>query len=476
MERRPIRILYIDDDQAGSRLAQKRLVRAGYEVDIANDGETGLRMYQQGRYDLVAVDHQLPVYNGLEVIRQLTTLDHPPPIIMVTGSGDEQTAVEAMKMGASDYVTKDMDGGYLDLLPVVIEQALRQQALRAERQSAIEALIRRNQNLALLQRASQTVTATLDLNQVIEQLLRVVVELVQADGGSVWLWSSEKEGRLDCLSILRQSNIQEPASAGLAFSEELIGWVAKQGRPLLVNDVQNDARFPSQSDLSVGAPITNVIAVPIQFREVTKGALMVSNKKEGNFDENDLFLTQTLASNAAIAIENARLFTDVQRLSIIDDLTGLYSRRHFLTLADHEFQRAIRSGHDFVALMIDIDHFKQINDKYGHLAGDKVLKMLAEGLRTSLRSMDIIGRYGGEEFVILLPETNLSTAKHIADRMRTHIENSSYETEQGTITITISVGLAAYSSNSKDLESMLTHADKALYISKAAGRNRVSSD
>jgi len=139
-ESKPVRILYMEDDSGLARLFQKKLERAGYVVDIARDGEEGLVMYNAGTYDVVATDQAMPVHNGLEVIRLLASQGPLPPTIMVTGTGSEQIAVEAMKLGASDYIVKDVDGGYLDLLPAVIERVLQQQRLLEEKQQAEEAL------------------------------------------------------------------------------------------------------------------------------------------------------------------------------------------------------------------------------------------------------------------------------------------------------------------------------------------------
>ncbi len=139
-ESKPIRILYMEDDPGIARLFEKKLKRAGYVVDLARDGEEGLNMYNAGSYDVIAVDHNLPVYDGLEVIRTLAFRGQLPPTIMITGTGNEQIAVEAMKLGAGDYVVKDVEGRFLELLPTVIEQVLRQQQLAEAKQRAEEAL------------------------------------------------------------------------------------------------------------------------------------------------------------------------------------------------------------------------------------------------------------------------------------------------------------------------------------------------
>lgn len=132
----PVRILYMEDDPGLARLVQKHLERAGYLTDIAPDGEAGLAMYDEGSYDLVAVDHSMPAREGLDVIRVLASRGPLPPIIMITGNGNEQIAVEAMKLGARDYVVKDVEGGYLALLPSVVERVLHQQRLLEEKQQS----------------------------------------------------------------------------------------------------------------------------------------------------------------------------------------------------------------------------------------------------------------------------------------------------------------------------------------------------
>ena len=145
-----IRILYMEDDPGLARLFQTRLQREGYVVDLARDGQEGLDMYAQMSYDVVAVDQVMPVYEGLEVIRRMACQGPLPPTIMVTGSGNERTAVEAMKLGARDYVVKDVDGGYLELLPTVIERALAQERLEAQARRAEEALRESEERLKIL--------------------------------------------------------------------------------------------------------------------------------------------------------------------------------------------------------------------------------------------------------------------------------------------------------------------------------------
>ena len=164
---------------------------------------------------------------------------------------------------------------------------------------------------------------------------------------------------------------------------------------------------------------------------------------------------------------------EVQRLAITDSVTGLYTRRHFASRGENEFQRACRYRHSLCAMMLDIDHFKQVNDTCGHAVGDQVLQHVAEHCRRELRETDVVGRYGGDEIVILLPESDPDAAAQVAERLRERIARQPLNTTAGPVTITISVGIAALDDKNLTLDTLLVRADQALYDAKEGGRNRV---
>jgi diguanylate cyclase (GGDEF)-like protein len=174
----------------------------------------------------------------------------------------------------------------------------------------------------------------------------------------------------------------------------------------------------------------------------------------------------------AIAVENARLFREIQQLAITDSLTGLYNRRHFFELGRREIARARRYHRELAMLMLDIDHFKYVNDTYGHAAGDLVLRTVATRCRESLREIDLIGRYGGEEFVFLLPETSLDGGRFVAEQLKQRV-SLPVEVEDFAVTITASIGVVELAAHPGDLEHMIECADRALYEAKKSGRNRV---
>ena len=190
-------------------------------------------------------------------------------------------------------------------------------------------------------------------------------------------------------------------------------------------------------------------------------------------NNDDLELAQSFTAQAAVAIENARLYAETQRLAILDDLTGLYNRRGLFELGQREFERATRFKHPLAALFLDIDHFKLFNDRYSYAVGDQVLVLFANCVRANLRNFDLIGRYGGEEFVVLLPEADLPSASEVAERVRRSVETLQVKTELGETNITVSIGVYLKTADIPDLEALVDRAGQAVHEAKNLGRNRV---
>lgn len=192
------------------------------------------------------------------------------------------------------------------------------------------------------------------------------------------------------------------------------------------------------------------------------------------FREGDLPALSLFARQVAAALQNARLLEEVRRLAVTDDLTGLYNRRYFFEQAEREFRRAQRSHQPLSALILDVDYFKQVNDQYGHLVGDAVLRAVGQRLKKALRETDLLGRYGGEEFSVLLPETDLESAREVAERLQACIAGEPIPTEAGPLSVQISIGVAALDGRTPNLQTLIKRADQAMYRAKDGGRNRIS--
>lgn len=357
----PIHILYVEDDVGLARLFQKRLERAGYAVDLVYDGEAGLAQINQVDYDVVALDYKLPGHDGLEIMQKLVNSPHPP-IIMITGTGNELTAVEAMKLGASDYIVKDPDGAYLELMPSTIQQVLLHQQLELERAQAVAALQKRNKKLALLNEAGQALTSIFDLEQIMVRLLKALLDLTDAAGSSVWLRNLPHSDILECRAVFHYQGIPPLLGIQLKVGEGIAGWVAQNNEPATVPDVAADPRFAQKIDHNTGFHTHSLIAVPLRLGDESIGVIEVVNKREGQFDTDDLAFTQTLAASASIAIHNANLVEALRQQTL-----DLEARKNeldaFAHTVAHDLQNPLSLISGYAEVLVETDFVLTADEK-----------------------------------------------------------------------------------------------------------------
>lgn len=254
----------------------------------------------------------------------------------------------------------------------------------------------------------------------------------------------------------------------IPLGQGVTGRVAVTGQPWRIPDV---TREPAYLGLSPG--MHSELCVPIKIGERVIGVINAESRHLDAFSAADERLMTTFAGQLATAIEKIRLFDQVQQLAITDSLTGVSNRRHFFDLAKREFDRARRYRHSLCAIMLDIDRFKRVNDSYGHATGDEVLREVAKCCQRKLREVDLLARYGGDEFAILLPETGLASARLVADRLHQEIAQVVVHTGTASVSITASLGIGPLDDECADMDRLLQRADQALYAAKHAGRNCV---
>ena len=254
-------------------------------------------------------------------------------------------------------------------------------------------------------------------------------------------------------------------------AEPVLAEVVSERRTVIVADTKRDGRI----DRCVGeAPLASCLALPLICQDRVAGLLMLESERIAAYAQAEADIAATFAGQVGSAIENARLFGEVQRLARIDELTGLLNRRHFFERAEQELARAKRYKRPLSAILLDVDHFKRVNDNHGHAVGDEVLRVVARRCRETVRSVDILGRYGGEEFVILVPDTSeAGTGEVLAERLRACIAQEPIASSGEAIAVTISLGVAGLRPDTDDLAKLLDRADTALYAAKEAGRNCV---
>jgi diguanylate cyclase (GGDEF)-like protein len=214
------------------------------------------------------------------------------------------------------------------------------------------------------------------------------------------------------------------------------------------------------------------MCVPLIFFGEKLGVLMLESASPNNFTQEDVPPLESVADICAGAIQNAHYFEKAQQLAYIDGLTGIYNRRYFEMQIATEIERASRYDGRLAIIMIDIDHFKRLNDEFGHLLGDEVLRQVSEVFGQQLRKVDVVCRYGGEEFCILVPQTSGGNAMEVAEKLRRMVET--YRFPGVPVKVSISAGVAEFPTHGRSRDELVAAADAALYASKEAGRNRVS--
>src|ERR1700756_3212276 len=312
----------------------------------------------------------------------------------------------------------------------------------------------------------KALTSSLQLDQVLRTIMEKINEVLRPDTWSLLLMDVDK-GEL-YFQIATGVGAEALKDVRIKLGQGLAGWVAQTGEVVVVPDTSTDSRFFKQVDSKTKMETRSIVAVPVRFREQCLGVIELINcvGPEG-FSKRDLALLEALADYAAIAIENARHVQRIHELTITDDCTTLYNARHLNFMLDTEIYRSHRYAFEFSLIFIDLDHFKNINDTHGHLMGSKLLAEIGSAVKDKCRMIDMAFRYGGDEFVVLLPQTSKDNALGVARRLHKLIRESVWLKESGiNARVTASVGVASYPTDSRTKAELLHLADEAMYLVK----------
>ncbi len=330
--------------------------------------------------------------------------------------------------------------------------------------------------LYILYQLTRQLSLSLNLNELFERAMNLIQDVLHLDEYSIMLLNDES-GLLE-IRASRGLSDDIVARGRVKSGEGLSGKVAALGKPVLVADLStNDTYiyYPGS-----GKRKGSYLGIPLLARDGRIfGVLNLHNSDPAGFNEKDLRLFQAAAEQVSISLDNALTFQMTKELTNRDELTKLYNRRYFFERLEKEVERAKRYQRKLSLLMIDIDHFKNYNDTFGHLHGDDVLRQIGQALEKNLRKVDVIARYGGEEFLALLPETDKKSAKRVGEKLRKAVEKADFHSkvsELGPGKIAITIGISAFPDDCQDALELLDLADKAMYYGKVQGRNRVCAE
>ena len=332
---------------------------------------------------------------------------------------------------------------------------------------------RQLQEVAIFNDVAKALTSSLKLDSILQTIMDKMAEFFRPDTWSLLMVDEQRDELYFAIAVGDAAETLK--TVRMKLGEGIAGWVARHGESLIVPDVYNHPRFARRVDEMTKWKTRSIICVPLQSKHRVLGVIQLINCAMESFGEEEMFFLHALCDYAAIAIDNARAVEKIQELTITDDCTGLYNARHLYKTLESEVYRSARFGYEFSVIFLDLDHFKIVNDSFGHLVGSKLLQEIGFKIKSQLRLIDYAFRYGGDEFVILLPQTDKNSAMVVAKRIQDMMRSTVFLAEDGlNLSVRCSMGLATYPEDAKSSHEIIRQADEMMYMVKNSSRDNIA--
>ena len=330
--------------------------------------------------------------------------------------------------------------------------------------------------ITIIHEIGKTLTSSLTVKEVVQQIFYKVAELFNPENWSLLLVDHERQELYFEIVVSETGRAEKIKDTRLKIGEGIAGWVAKTGRPLLVPSVDKEPRFTRKVDDAAAFSTESIICIPLKIRDKVLGVIEFVNRTDlASMHDFDIEMLVTVADFAAIALENARNFEQVSKLTITDDITGLYNSRHLHALLHQEIERARELGSDCSLIFFDLDFFKNVNDTHGHLCGSSLLGEMGGIISGMLGENNFGARYGGDEFVVILRDTGKRAALTFCRELQQKLNSTVFLAANGlAIHLTASFGIATCPDDADNNQQILHLADERMYKVKGSGKNDIS--
>ena len=450
------RVLVVDDDRFHRELARDALADLA-RVECCGDAESALEALAREPAALVLSDLTMPGASGLDLLERVRRAQPSTDFVLLTANASVESAVEALRMGAADYLRKPIRP---EELRIVVQRTLERRRLVADNE-------RLRETLATME-ACRAFDACLEPTEVYAVALDVALRVLGRERG---------------LAVYHRANV--PLSNGVEFrgfsesEEHVVHHVLVQEKPVQLEAIRERRTLTSgpvhEALREVGIDAGRVVAMPVRGQE-TESAVLFLPEGDRPLREDESERLAAVAAHASMALRHAERYQQAKERAFIDDVTEVYNARYLAEAMEREVRRAERYGTELSVLFLDLDRFKLVNDRHGHLVGSQALRQLSRVLADCVRQVDTLARYGGDEFTILLVDTSEPSALVVAERIRRAVAETAFEASSGSVMhLTCSVGVATYPLHGRDREALVDAADKAMYRAKSNGRDRVCS-
>ncbi len=451
------------------------LAEEGYSVRSVGDATTLLSYIASQSPELVIIDESIGEMAPVEIVKHVRNRvgSRDVPVLVTSSQAQGDDAAAAIRAGVADYIRKPFE--LSELLARISSQVERSRLVREARRDA--------ETNGIVLEVVRDVTASLSSEEIFDILVRRVSRLFQIRRCSMIL--VEEGGDRGTVVAAHDDPTISSLAIDLSRYPE-IRQAVETNAPVLVKNLRGSALFeqirPLWETEKIDVDIQSIVAIPFSFDQGRSGVFFLrSSPDEPVLDEEAVRLASAIAQGAVRALNRAAMFESVlshqEQLEILaktDELTGCLSRRYLMERLENELERAARYNRLLGLVMFDIDDFKNLNDTYGHTTGDAALRSIGEVLQRSLRTADFVGRYGGDEFLLVLPETSVHGTYQLADRIRSGVSRREFDLRGGRLGLTVSGGVVGFpEANVVTPEDLIDRADEALYKAKAAGRNKI---